>query len=76
MRRLKPLPPHLRGGICELESTMNPHMTIAQQQHLAEQCDQCGVHVPDGEGHYREDDRICKDCQTYLLEKTLGVKNE
>jgi hypothetical protein len=32
------------------------------QQHLAEQCDDCGIHVPNGEGHYRDDDRICEDC--------------
>lgn len=29
---------------------------------MAESCDRCSVHVPNGQGRYIEDDRVCDDC--------------
>jgi len=33
-----------------------------EKQRLAESCDSCDTHVPNGEGVYLDDDRVCLDC--------------
>ena len=60
---------HLRDRMCqagneaiETLGDMDGLPPTAQEQ--AEQCDLCGVHVPNGEGRYREDDRVCEDCDS------------
>jgi len=35
---------------------------LKQEAHDEEQCDRCGIHVPDGAGNYVLDDRVCFDC--------------
>ena len=34
-----------------------------EKQRLAELCDSCDTHVPNGEGVYLDDERICLDCR-------------
>lgn len=44
--------------VCENHDTIT-----AEHEPVGEYgCDRCGTYVPDGDGRYRDDDRICRTC--------------
>lgn len=47
-------------------NSLHKRLTIAML-HLDDEvdeyaCDRCGAYVPDGEGYYLDDDRLCANC--------------